>query len=286
MKLRIGHSPDSDDEFMFWGLSSGKIETPFKLIHILRDIQTLNEWALEGKLECSAISAATLAFVAEKYTLIREGGSFGENYGPILVAKKPLSNEELKNAKIAIPGTLTSAFITLNCYCKEVLGSNDIDWEFYHFEEIFDAVLTGKADAGLLIHEGQLTYENMKLKKIVDLGEWWTETTSLPLPLGITVVRKDLGIENIRLLSNAIKDSINVALKCREDASEFAMQAAKGLDDAKSQTYLNMYVNKRTIDMGDEGFKAIELLLNKGHQLGLLPKANIELLDSKPINIS
>ncbi len=276
MQIKMGHSPDSDDEFMFWALSSGKIISPMNFVHVLKDIQTLNEWALEGYLECTGMSAQALAHVSDKYTLIRQGASFGENYGPIIVAKNNISPKDLAFSSIAIPGTLTSAYLGLNLYFHDVFGDKyDPIYKVMEFDRIMEAVASGSVDAGLLIHEGQLSYQNKKLFKLLDLGSWWYTNTGLPLPLGVTAVKTDLGEENIDLLSRDIYRSIRFGLEHQSEAFQFARKAAKDLDKTNSQQYIDMYVNNRTLDMGDDGIDSIKLFLKMGADLGLLPKCEI-----------
>lgn len=280
MKIRLGHSPDSDDAFMFWGLAKGAVKTDYDFEHILRDIQTLNEWALKGDLESSAVSVHTFAHITDKYALLRHGGSFGDNYGPMLVASKPMSLEELKHTKVAVPGKLTSAFLELNIWWAEQFGStNSLQFEVVPFDQIMPRIQDGDFEVGLLIHEGQLTYKDEGLNLIVDLGVWWKESTGLPLPLGVNVVRKDLGPDAVKEVSRCMRESISAGLSNRKEALDYALQFARGLDLKTSDQFVGMYVNERTRDMGDEGVAAIRLLLKKGAELGLVPEANIEVVD-------
>ncbi len=271
--IRIGHSPDSDDAFMFWGLAKNKVETQFEFEHILKDIQTLNEWAMEGKLETTAISVHAYAYVADKYALLRHGGSFGEGYGPMIVAKKSLSREELEQTTIAIPGKLTSAFLQLNLYIENP------QYEVLPFDEIIDAVKEGKYQAGLIIHEGQLTWEQEGLVCVADFGKWWHGETGLPLPLGVNVVRKDLGEETINEINRVMKESIKQSLENRKEALEYALQFGRGIDEQTGDEFVGMYVNERTLDMGEDGLKAIRLLLQKGAEIGLVPEVKIEVVE-------
>ncbi|MGI8924893.1 MAG: MqnA/MqnD/SBP family protein [Fimbriimonadales bacterium] len=272
-QIRIGHSPDSDDAFMFWGLASGTVESDYEFEHILRDIQTLNEWALEGKLESTAISVHTFAHVADKYALLRHGGSFGENYGPIIIARELLTTEQLRNTVIAVPGKLTSAYLQLNLFLPGAKVA------VVPFDEIMPAVISREYDAGLIIHEGQLTWEKEGLVQIADFGKWWKEKTGLPLPLGVNVVRKDLGESAVKELSRVMRESVKAGLQNRETALEYALQFARGMDVETSDEFVSMYVNERTLDMGDEGIQAIKLLLKMGSDAGIVPPAEVQVVD-------
>lgn len=271
--IRIGHSPDSDDAFMFWGLANGAVESQYQFEHILRDIQTLNEWAVEGKLETTAISVHAFAYVADKYALLRHGGSFGEGYGPMIIAREPISREKLQTTRIAVPGKLTSAYLQLNLWLPNTIT------EVVPFDEIMPAVKNGRFDAGLIIHEGQLTWESEGMTKIVDFGEWWRDETGLPLPLGVNVVRKDLGQGAISELNRVMKASISAGLENRKEALEYALQFARGLDEATSDEFVGMYVNERTLDMGDDGIAAIKLLLKRGFEIGLVPPVEVTVVE-------
>lgn len=281
MKIRLGHSPDSDDAFMFWGLASGKVESEHEFEHILRDIQTLNEWAREGKLESSAVSVHAFAFVAHKYALLRHGGSFGEGYGPMLVAREEMSMDELKETVIAIPGILTSAFLQLNLWFKDQFG-DDAELKFVAcpFDQIVPTVKSGEHNVGLIIHEGQLTYKQDGLVELANMGRWWRERTDgLPLPLGVNVVRKDLGDEICQDVSRCMRESIDAGLKNRQPALEYALQFARDMDVDTSDEFVGMYVNERTRDMGDDGIKAIRLLLSEGARIGLVPPVEVDVID-------
>ncbi len=265
VKIRIAHSPDSDDAFMFYPLVKGLIDTEgLEIEHILADIETLNREALKGTYEVSAISFHAYPYVADKYAVLPSGGSVGEGYGPIVVAKEELSS--LKGKKIAVPGELTTAFLTLKLY----------EPEFEHvvipFDQIINAVLEGKVDAGLVIHEGQLSYKDYGLKKIVDLGEWWKEKYGLPLPLGCNVVRKDLGRELIKKMERLMRQSVEYALKEREKALTYAINYARDLseDPERTQKFVSMYVNERTVDYGEDGREAVRLLLKLGKERGII----------------
>ncbi len=279
-KIRLGHSPDSDDAFMFWGLASGEVESQFEFEHILRDIQTLNEWAMEGKLESTAISVHAFAYVADKYALLRHGGSFGDDYGPMLVSSIPITIDEVRDATIAVPGKLTSAFLQLNLFFADKFGPGvEPKYEIVPFDEIIPAIQSGKYEVGLIIHEGQLTYERDGLHLVADMGVWWKAMTGLPLPLGVNVVRKDLGPEAVQDVSRCMRESISAGLSKRKEALDYALQFARGMDEATSDEFVGMYVNERTLDMGDEGIKAIRLLLQKGAEAGLVPAVQVDVVD-------
>ena len=263
MKIRLGHSPDPDDAFMFWALAAGEVDARgFEFEHVLRDIQTLNEWALEGKLEVTAISLHSYPFVQERYILLPHGASMGAGYGPIVVAREQLSDDDLRSVEIAVPGRMTTAFLGLR------LRLGEFAWREVPFDEIMDEVVSGQAEAGLLIHEGQLTYAAAGLQKVVDLGEWWLAETGLPLPLGVNVARRDLGAEALRELSAVLADSIRAGLDNRERALEYALQFGRGLDDALADRFVGMYVNELTEDYGEEGRRAVRELLRRGEEIG------------------
>ena len=263
MLIRLGHSPDPDDAFMFWGLASGEVDPRrFEFEHVLRDIQTLNEWALKGELEVTAISLAAYPLVQERYVLLPHGASMGSGYGPIVVAREDMSTTDLRNVEIAVPGELTTAFLVL----RMCLGG--FRYREVPFDQIIEEVHAGRADAGLLIHEGQLTYEADGLKKIVDLGEWWLLETGLPLPLGANVARRDVGAGNLFELSEVLRDSIQAGLDNREEAMEYAMQFGRGLDTELTDRFVGMYVNELTCDYGDEGRQAVRELLRRAEALG------------------
>lgn len=280
MKIHLGHSPDSDDAFMFWGLASGEVKTDLEFEHILRDIQTLNTWAMEGKLESSAVSVHAFAHVADKYALLRHGGSFGEDYGPMLVALREIPLEELKDLTIAVPGLLTSAFLQLQLFFEDTFGPGvRPKHEVVPFDEILDRIKDGTYEAGLIIHEGQLTYIREGFTKLVDMGIWWKEKTGLPLPLGVNVVRKDLGQDVVGEVSRCMRESISAGLNNREKALEYALQFARGMDHDTSDEFVGMYVNERTLDMGEPGVQAIKLLLKKGAEAGLVPGVEVQVVD-------
>ncbi|HET6643945.1 MAG TPA: MqnA/MqnD/SBP family protein [Fimbriimonadales bacterium] len=271
--IRLGHSPDSDDAFMFWGLASGRVPSEYEFEHILRDIQTLNEWALEGKLESTAISVHAFAHVADKYALLRHGGSFGEDYGPMIVSRDPLAKQDLRDVTIAVPGELTSAFLQLNLFLPNP------KYAVVPFDQIIPAVQSGKYDAGLIIHEGQLTWADEGLSLVADFGKWWREKTGLPLPLGVNVVRKDLGPEAVSELSRVMRESILAGLENRSEALAYALQFARGMDVKTSDEFVGMYVNERTLDMGEDGVKSIKLLLQMGADAGIVPPVEVEVVD-------
>src|SRR2546427_5294659 len=226
MKIHLGHSIDPDDAFMFWGLASGEVDPRgFEFEHVLSDIQTLNEWALEGRLEVTAISLHAYPFVQERYVLLPHGASMGSGYGPIVVSRRPLTRAELRDHEIAVPGRMTTAFLVL----RMALG--DFRYREVPFDEIIDEVLSGRAEAGLLIHEGQLTYEAQGLTKVIDLGEWWLLETGLPLPLGVNVARRDLGEDVLRDLSDVLGESIRAGLARRREAMRYAKRFGRRLDD-------------------------------------------------------
>jgi 1,4-dihydroxy-6-naphthoate synthase len=264
--IRLGHSPDPDDAFMFWALAEEAIDTRgLRFEHILRDIQTLNEWALDGRLETTAISLHTYPFVQDRYVLLPHGASMGAGYGPVVVAKRPLSLERLRDVEIAVPGRMTTAFLVL----RMALG--DFRYREVAFDRILDEVKDGRADAGLLIHEGQLTYESEGLAKCLDLGEWWLLETGLPLPLGVNVARRDLGATVLRDLSEVLRSSIEAGLEHREEAMRYALQFGRGLDDRLADRFVGMYVNELTCDYGEEGRQAVRELLARAETIGAFP---------------
>ncbi len=275
VQIRLGHSPDPDDAFMFWALAEGAIDTRgFEFEHVLEGIQTLNEWALEGRLEVTAISLHAYPFVQERYALLPHGASMGSGYGPIVVSREPMTKDELRGVEIAIPGKMTTAFLVL----RMALG--DFRYCVVPFDQILDAVKSGKCDAGLLIHEGQLTYGAAGLVKVLDLGEWWQEETGLPLPLGVNVARRDLGDDVLRRLSAVLRDSIEAGLDNREEAMVYALRFGRGLDTGLADRFVGMYVNELTQDYGDEGRKAVSELLRRGESIGAFPQpVEIDFID-------
>ncbi len=265
--ITLAHSPDSDDAFMFYGLATHKIETgDLEFEHVLQDIQTLNEEAHKETYDVTAISFHAYAYVADKYALLPHGASIGDNYGPIVVANEELDVSELSNVTIAVPGLLTSAFLALSIHTP------NFNYEVVPFDKIIDAVTEGQCDAGLLIHEGQLFYQNLGLHKVLDLGEWWHEYTGgLPLPMGGNAIRKDLGSDTIREVSSLLKESIQYSLDNREDALEYAMQFARDMDPEVADRFVAMWVNELTLDYGERGREAVRRLLTEGYERGIIP---------------
>jgi 1,4-dihydroxy-6-naphthoate synthase len=267
-RITVAHSPDSDDAFMFFGLASGNVDTGGIVVdQVLSDIETLNRAAFEGRYEVTAVSFHAYAHLVDRYALLPHGASMGDKYGPIVVATRNSSLGGVKGARIAIPGTLTTAYLALRIY------EPDFQYVVVPFDEIQQEVLDGKAEAGLLIHEGQLTYQDEGLRKIVDLGEWWSERTGgLPLPLGGNIIRRDLGPEMIAKVSKLLHDSIAYALSHRKEAVEYALQFGRGLDRAKTDRFVGMYVNDLTLAYGDRGRRGLERLLNDAFERGLIPQ--------------
>jgi 1,4-dihydroxy-6-naphthoate synthase len=263
MLIHLGHSPDADDAFMFWALAERRVETRgFEFEHVMRDIQTLNEWALEGRLEVTAISVHTYPFVQDRYALLPHGASMGSGYGPVVVAPRALTLDELRGLEIAVPGTMTTAFLVL----RMMLG--DFAYRVVPFDEILEEVKAGRAGAGLVIHEGQLTYEAEGLTKIADLGEWWLLETGLPLPLGANVARRDIGEERLHDLSEVLAESIAAGLANRREAMQYALQFGRGLDTELGDRFVGMYVNELTQDYGEEGREAVRELMRRGEAIG------------------
>jgi 1,4-dihydroxy-6-naphthoate synthase len=249
---------------MFWGLATGVVDPRgFEFEHVLRDIQTLNEWALEGRLEVSALSLHAYPFVQERYAILPHGASMGSGYGPVVVANGKLGRDDLRDVEIAVPGRMTTAFLVLRLYLGGEYRFREVP-----FDEIMDEVKSGRADAGLLIHEGQLTYERHGLQAAVDLGEWWLLETGLPLPLGINVARRDLGDETLHELSEVLRESIAAGLDSRDEALSYALQYGRGLDARLAHRFVGMYVNRLTEDYGDEGREAVAELLRRGERIG------------------
>ena len=267
--ISIAHSPDSDDAFMFYGLATNKVRVPgYRFSHTLCDIETLNRRAMdEAFFDVTAISFHAYPYLQENYTLMGCGGSVGEDYGPMIVSSKRLALEELGRIKIAVPGTLTTAYLALKIF------NPDLQTETVPFDQIIPAIQSGSYDAGLIIHEGQLTYSASGLNKILDLGVWWRETTGLMLPLGGNAIRRSLGAEKHKIISKALRDSIQHALDHREEALEYAMQFARDLDVRLANRFVSMYVNERTLDYGADGREAIRTLLQMGHERGIIPIA-------------
>ncbi len=269
IEISIAHSPDSDDAFMFYGLATSKVRVPgYRFTHTLCDIETLNRRAQnEAFFDVTAISFHAYPYLQQNYTLMGCGGSVGEGYGPMVVSRNPLAPEDLSRIKIAIPGTLTTAYLALKIFNPEIRT------ETVPFDKIIPAILAGDYEAGLIIHEGQLTYNTSGLYKVIDLGLWWQETTGLVLPLGGNAIRRSLGAETHKILSKALRDSIQHALDHREAALEYAMQFARDLDTRMASRFVSMYVNDRTLDYGADGRSAIRKLLDLGHERGIIPIA-------------
>lgn len=264
--ISVAHSPDSDDAFMFYGLATNKLDTGnLTFTHVLKDIQTLNEEAFKGTYDVTAISFHAYAYMSDKYVLLPHGASIGDKYGPIVVSKEPAEPNDIASLKIAVPGELTSAFLALKIF------NSDFKYEVVPFDKIIDAVQSGKCDAGLLIHEGQLFYESLGLFKVLDLGEWWHEKTRLPLPMGGNVIRRDLGPEVISQVSHCLKESIAYSLSHREDALEYAMQFARDMDTALADRFVGMWVNDLTLDYTERGREAVRRLLDEGFEKGIIP---------------
>lgn len=288
-RIRLGHSPDPDDAFMFYGLAKGHVDSgPFEFEHILRDIQTLNDWAHEGKLEVTAVSVHAYAYLQDKYAILSSGASMGATeladyvpdngttpvdmaptttgaHGPMLVAKRPFKLDNIGEKIIAIPGTQTSAFLALQ------LALGKINYQVMMFDEILDAVENDRVDAGLIIHEGQLTYGSQGLKCLLDLGQWWFDQNKLPLPLGCNLIRRDLGDDAMRQVSDILKQSILYSLENRAEAVAYALEFGRGLDMKLADQFVGLYVNNWTVDYGPNGRKALELFLNQGQDADLTP---------------
>jgi 1,4-dihydroxy-6-naphthoate synthase len=272
-EINIAHSPDSDDAFMFYGLATNKIRVPgYKFNHVLTDIETLNHRAInEAFYDVTAISFHAYPYLQDKYTLMACGGSVGEGYGPMIVSSRKLTLDEVKKTRIAVPGTLTTAYLSLKLFAPE------IETAVVPFDKIIPAVVAGEFDAGLIIHEGQLTYANDGLVKLLDLGQWWREETGLPLPLGGNAIRRSFSAETLSITTNALRDSIQHALDHREEALAYAMQFARDLDPTLANRFVGMYVNERTLNYGEDGREAIRKLLDMGYERGIIPmRANVD----------
>jgi 1,4-dihydroxy-6-naphthoate synthase len=272
-EISIAHSPDSDDAFMFYGLATNKVRVPgFKFTHTLTDIETLNHRAInEAFYDVTAISFHAYPYLQDNYTLMSCGGSVGEGYGPMIVSSRKLTVPQIKKTRIAVPGTLTTAYLTLKIFAPE------IETAVVPFDKIIPAVAAGEFEAGLIIHEGQLTYANDGLTKLLDLGQWWREQTGLPLPLGGNAIRRSLGAETLSSTTNALRDSIQHALDHREEALAYAMQFARDLDPTLANRFVGMYVNDRTLNYGPDGREAIQKLLDIGFDRGIIPhRANVD----------
>lgn len=266
-ELKLAHSPDCDDAFMFYALATQKVRGEgIRFAHVLEDIETLNQKALEGVYDITAISFHAYAYLSNRYILLPSGASFGDCYGPIVVARGPLGPDGLRGKRVAVPGTMTTAYLVLRLYEPEIEPLPT------PFDRILDRVARGDADAGVVIHEGQLTYGRQGLVKVVDLGEWWEEKTQLPLPLGGNAVRRSFQRETLREVADLIKESIEYALGHREEALAYALQFARGLDAATADHFVSMYVNHWTLDAGERGRQAIQTLLDQGFEKGIVPK--------------
>ena len=266
-KIRVGHSPDSDDAFMFYALTHDKLDNgDLQFVHQLEDIETLNRRALNGELEVSAISIHAFAYLADKYALLASGCSMGDQYGPKLIAREPMTLDQARAKTIAIPGKLTTAYLTL-----QLCLGKDVKVEVMPFDQILPAVAEGKVDVGLIIHEGQLFYQDRGLHQIVDLGQWWMGETGLPLPLGGNVVRKDLGEDVVNEIARLLRGSIVYALEHRQEALDYALNYARDLDPALADQFVGMYVNQWTVDYGSRGREAVRLLLKLATAVGLVP---------------
>lgn len=264
--IRLGHSPDPDDAFMFYGIACGGVDVGrYRFEHVLADIQTLNEWAREGRLEVTAMSLHAYAYTSDRYALLPNGASIGDKYGPIVVAREPRTLESLRGCRIAVPGTMTTAYLVLR------LALADFDPVIVPFDTILDVVRDGQADAGCVIHEGQLTFGEHGLHKVLDLGEWWHETEGLPLPLGVDTVRRDLGPRVCSDLARILEDSIRYAMDHRHDALVYAGQYGRGLDLERTDRFVGMYVNQDTLDYGERGREGVRRVLQRGLERGLVP---------------
>ncbi|SRR5216684_1809177 len=265
-EISVAHSPDSDDAFMFYGLATNKVRVPgLKFTHTLTDIETLNRKAMEGFYDVSAISFHAYPYVQDKYALMTCGGSVGEKYGPMVVSTRALGLEDLKRMTVAVPGTLTTAYLALKLFAPK------IETVVVPFDQIIPEILAGKHEAGLIIHEGQLTYEVSGLQKVLDLGKWWFDLTGLPLPLGGNAIRRELGAELMGSITRALRDSIQYALDHRDEALAYAMQFARDLDTQMADRFVGMYVNERTLDYGADGREAVDRLLGMGYRAGIIP---------------
>jgi 1,4-dihydroxy-6-naphthoate synthase len=265
--IRVAHSPDSDDAFMFYALATRKLDTRNLVYeHTLSDIETLNRKALAAEFEVSAISFHAYAYLDDRYALLGSGGSLGQNYGPIVVSSGKVRKENLREVEVAVPGELTTSFLALRLYDPE------LRWTVVPFDRILEGIERGDIAAGLLIHEGQLSYRDLGLNKVLDLGEWWQEETGLPLPLGANIIRRDLGQSVMEQVAGDIRDSIRYALEHREEALEYALQFSRGLDPQRADRFVGMYVNDLTLDYGDSGRRGIRALLGRAFERGLIPR--------------
>ncbi len=266
-EITVAHSPDSDDAFMFYALATNKVRSPgLRFTHTLCDIETLNRKAQEGVYDVTAISFHAYPYIQEKYALMPCGGSVGEGYGPMIVSTRAFTHAEIKSKKIAVPGKLTTAYLALQLF------SPGIEVDVVPFDQIIPSILEGKHEAGLIIHEGQLTYDKSGLHRVVDLGRWWQKVTGLPLPLGGNAIRRSLGAETVSSVNQALRESIQYAIDHRDEALSYAMQFARDLDSQLADKFVGMYVNERTLDYGPDGREAVRWLLDMGHKAGIIPK--------------
>jgi 1,4-dihydroxy-6-naphthoate synthase len=267
MKISLAHSPDSDDAFMFYGLARGKVASgDLEITHTLTDIETLNRQAKDGVHEVTAISFHAYPYVFDRYALMPCGGSIGDGYGPLLVAREPLDTRDLESRTVAVPGTLTTAYLALRLYAPGV------ETRVVPFDRILDEVREERADVGLIIHEGQLTFGGHGLVKVADLGAWWRDETGLPLPLGGNAVRRDLGPELMKRLTRLVRETVGYSLAHRAEALEYAMSFARGMDPAVADRFVGMWVNDMTLDCGERGRRAVQALLDRGHDAGIVPR--------------
>jgi 1,4-dihydroxy-6-naphthoate synthase len=267
VKITIAHSPDSDDAFMFYGLAKGKLDTGgLEVGHVLTDIETLNREALAGRYEVTAISFHAYPYVADKYALMPCGGSIGDGYGPLLVAREPLQAKDIASRTVAVPGERTSAYLALKLFAP------DVATRVVPFDRILDAVRSGAADVGLIIHEGQLTFAGFGLAKVLDLGAWWKQETGLPLPLGGNAVRRDLGPDMMKRLTRLVRDSVRYSLEHRAEALDYAMSFARGMQTGIADRFVGMWVNEMTVESGERGRLAVQTFLDRGHAAGILPE--------------
>jgi 1,4-dihydroxy-6-naphthoate synthase len=264
-EITVAHSPDSDDAFMFYGLATNKVRVPgLRFSHTLCDIETLNRRAQDGVYDVTAVSFHAYPYIQENYALMSCGGSVGDGYGPMIVSTRPFTQTEVKRKKIAVPGKLTTAYLALKLFAP---GG---EVEVVPFDQIIPQILEGKHEAGLIIHEGQLTYSKVGLQRVVDLGKWWQKVTGLPLPLGGNAIRRSLGSATIASVTQALRDSIQYAIDHREEALAYAMQFARDLDTQLADKFVGMYVNERTLDYGADGREAVRRLLDMGHKAGVI----------------
>jgi 1,4-dihydroxy-6-naphthoate synthase len=267
MRISLAHSPDSDDAFMFYGLASGHVPSDgFEVSHVLKDIETLNQEARAGVHEVTAISFHAYPYVADRYAVMPCGGSIGDGYGPLLVAREDLAPEEIAKRKVAVPGTLTSAYLALRLFAPGVQSY------VVPFDRILEEVQEGRADVGLIIHEGQLTYGGHGLRKLLDLGAWWKQETGLPLPLGANAVRRDLGKDAMERLTRLVRETVRYSLAHREEALAYAMGFARGMQTGIADRFVGMWVNELTLECGERGRKAVQLFLDRGHEAGVIPR--------------